>query len=72
MLATRPDSEMERLSTLYNVDVGLYMLANKGLLEEIGFDTSPIVEFKVLDATFHLSLALEPSCFVGGFSLRRV
>ncbi|KAL2322397.1 hypothetical protein Fmac_026776 [Flemingia macrophylla] len=36
MLATRPIPEMERLSTLYNVDVGLYMLANKGLLEEIG------------------------------------
>ncbi|KAL2325364.1 hypothetical protein Fmac_024422 [Flemingia macrophylla] len=36
MLATRPVPEMERLSTLYNADVGLYMLANKGLLEEIG------------------------------------
>ncbi|KAL2325235.1 hypothetical protein Fmac_024293 [Flemingia macrophylla] len=37
MLATRPVPEMERLSTLYNADIGLYMLANKGLLEEIGF-----------------------------------
>ncbi|RZB87585.1 Inositol phosphorylceramide glucuronosyltransferase 1 [Glycine soja] len=29
MLDTRPVPEMERLSTLYNADVGLYMLANK-------------------------------------------
>lgn len=27
----RPVPEMERLSTLYNADVGLYMLANKVL-----------------------------------------
>lgn len=26
---SRPVPEMERLSTLYNADVGLYMLANK-------------------------------------------
>ncbi|GAU21889.1 hypothetical protein TSUD_33860, partial [Trifolium subterraneum] len=29
ILDTRPVPEMERLSTLYNADVGLYMLANK-------------------------------------------
>ncbi|WVY94152.1 hypothetical protein V8G54_033240 [Vigna mungo] len=29
VLNTRPVPEMERLSTLYNADVGLYMLANK-------------------------------------------
>jgi hypothetical protein len=28
-LKSRPVPEMERLSTLYNADVGLYMLANK-------------------------------------------
>ena len=28
-LKSRPLPEMERLSTLYNADVGLYMLANK-------------------------------------------
>ena len=28
-LKTRPVPDMERLSTLYNADVGLYMLANK-------------------------------------------
>ena len=28
-LKSRPTPEMERLSTLYNADVGLYMLANK-------------------------------------------
>lgn len=31
ILETRPVPEMERLSTLYNADVGLYMLANKVL-----------------------------------------
>jgi hypothetical protein len=31
ILDTRPVPEMERLSTLYNADVGLYMLANKVL-----------------------------------------
>ncbi|MBA0785678.1 hypothetical protein Gotri_024971 [Gossypium trilobum] len=29
VLKSRPAPEMERLSTLYNADVGLYMLANK-------------------------------------------
>ena len=29
VLKSRPVPEMERLSTLYNADVGLYMLANK-------------------------------------------
>lgn len=29
VLNSRPVREMERLSTLYNADVGLYMLANK-------------------------------------------
>ena len=29
VLRSRPAPEMERLSTLYNADVGLYMLANK-------------------------------------------
>lgn len=31
---TRPVPDMERLSTLYNADVGLYMLANKVLCEQ--------------------------------------
>jgi hypothetical protein len=31
ILDTRPVPEMERLSTVYNADVGLYMLANKVL-----------------------------------------
>lgn len=31
ILDSRPVPEMERLSTLYNADVGLYMLANKVL-----------------------------------------
>jgi len=31
ILDNRPVPEMERLSTLYNADVGLYMLANKVL-----------------------------------------
>ncbi|KAK1260842.1 putative glucuronosyltransferase PGSIP6 [Acorus gramineus] len=31
---SRPVPEMERLSTLYNADVGLYMLANKWMVEE--------------------------------------
>jgi len=31
ILDARPVPEMERLSTLYNADVGLYMLANKVL-----------------------------------------
>ena len=30
-LKSKPAPEMERLSTLYNADVGLYMLANKVL-----------------------------------------
>lgn len=31
---TRPVPNMERLSTLYNADVGLYMLANKWMVDE--------------------------------------
>ncbi|XP_042513003.1 inositol phosphorylceramide glucuronosyltransferase 1-like [Macadamia integrifolia] len=31
---SRPVPEMERLSTLYNADVGLYMLANKWMVDE--------------------------------------
>lgn len=31
VIKSRPVPEMERLSTLYNADVGLYMLANKVL-----------------------------------------
>ncbi|MED6225239.1 Inositol phosphorylceramide glucuronosyltransferase 1 [Stylosanthes scabra] len=34
MLANRKVPEMERLSTLYNADVGLYMLANKWMVDE--------------------------------------
>ncbi|AES61240.1 putative glucuronosyltransferase [Medicago truncatula] len=34
ILETRPVPEMERLSTLYNADVGLYMLANKWMVDE--------------------------------------
>ncbi|CAL5208430.1 unnamed protein product [Lathyrus oleraceus] len=34
ILNTRPVPEMERLSTLYNADVGLYMLANKWMVDE--------------------------------------
>ncbi|XP_027366507.1 inositol phosphorylceramide glucuronosyltransferase 1-like isoform X1 [Abrus precatorius] len=34
ILDTRPVPEMERLSTLYNADVGLYMLANKWMVDE--------------------------------------
>ncbi|CAF1888357.1 unnamed protein product [Brassica napus] len=33
-LRTRPVPDMERLSTLYNADVGLYMLANKWMVDE--------------------------------------
>ncbi|GER26821.1 glycogenin-1 [Striga asiatica] len=33
-LKSRPIPKMERLSTLYNADVGLYMLANKWMVEE--------------------------------------
>lgn len=32
--STRPPPTMERLSTLYNADVGLYMLANKWMVNE--------------------------------------
>eukprot|EP01018_Ginkgo_biloba_P011037 Gb_18517 [translate_table: standard] len=32
-LKSRPESSMERLSTLYNADVGLYMLANKWMVD---------------------------------------
>ncbi|CAK7341203.1 unnamed protein product [Dovyalis caffra] len=34
VLKTRPVPDMERLSTLYNADVGLYMLANKWMVDE--------------------------------------
>ncbi|XP_031283835.1 inositol phosphorylceramide glucuronosyltransferase 1 isoform X1 [Pistacia vera] len=34
MLKSRPVPDMERLSTLYNADVGLYMLANKWMVNE--------------------------------------
>ncbi|XP_059665764.1 inositol phosphorylceramide glucuronosyltransferase 1 [Cornus florida] len=34
VLHSRPSPEMERLSTLYNADVGLYMLANKWMVDE--------------------------------------
>ncbi|KAJ1413864.1 Nucleotide-diphospho-sugar transferase [Sesbania bispinosa] len=34
VLNSRPIPEMERLSTLYNADVGLYMLANKWMVDE--------------------------------------
>ncbi|KAE8651720.1 inositol phosphorylceramide glucuronosyltransferase 1 [Cucumis sativus] len=34
VLRSRPTPEMERLSTLYNADVGLYMLANKWMVDE--------------------------------------
>ncbi|PON45970.1 Glycosyl transferase [Parasponia andersonii] len=34
VLNSRPVPEMERLSTLYNADVGLYMLANKWMVKE--------------------------------------
>ncbi|XP_024989146.1 inositol phosphorylceramide glucuronosyltransferase 1-like [Cynara cardunculus var. scolymus] len=34
VLDSRPVAEMERLSTLYNADVGLYMLANKWMVDE--------------------------------------
>ncbi|CAN6811644.1 unnamed protein product [Brassica oleracea] len=33
-LKARPVPDMERLSTLYNADVGLYMLANKWMVDE--------------------------------------
>ncbi|KAF3452377.1 hypothetical protein FNV43_RR02810 [Rhamnella rubrinervis] len=33
-LNSKPVPEMERLSTLYNADVGLYMLANKWMVDE--------------------------------------
>ncbi|CAI0433756.1 unnamed protein product [Linum tenue] len=33
-LDSRPTPNMERLSTLYNADVGLYMLANKWMVDE--------------------------------------
>ncbi|KAI3888878.1 hypothetical protein MKX03_036062 [Papaver bracteatum] len=34
VMKSRPVPDMERLSTLYNADVGLYMLANKWMVEE--------------------------------------
>ncbi|KAB2005551.1 hypothetical protein ERO13_D11G254901v2 [Gossypium hirsutum] len=34
VLKVRPVPEMEQLSTLYNADVGLYMLANKWMVDE--------------------------------------
>ncbi|KAJ4720915.1 Hexosyltransferase [Melia azedarach] len=34
VLKSRPVPDMERLSTLYNADVGLYMLANKWMVDE--------------------------------------
>lgn len=34
VMKSRPVPEMERLSTLYNADVGLYMLANKWMVDE--------------------------------------
>ncbi|KAK6232906.1 hypothetical protein SCA6_002979 [Theobroma cacao] len=34
-LKSRPVPKMERLSTLYNADVGLYMLANKNVREQL-------------------------------------
>nr|GMC61639.1 inositol phosphorylceramide glucuronosyltransferase 1-like [Ipomoea batatas] len=34
VLNSRPVPKMERLSTLYNADVGLYMLANKWMVDE--------------------------------------
>ncbi|OVA14894.1 Glycosyl transferase [Macleaya cordata] len=34
VMNSRPVPEMERLSTLYNADVGLYMLANKWMVDE--------------------------------------
>lgn len=34
VIKSRPVPEMERLSTLYNADVGLYMLANKWMVNE--------------------------------------
>lgn len=34
VLNSRPPPKMERLSTLYNADVGLYMLANKWMVDE--------------------------------------
>ncbi|XP_058089130.1 inositol phosphorylceramide glucuronosyltransferase 1-like, partial [Magnolia sinica] len=34
VINSRPVPEMERLSTLYNADVGLYMLANKWMVDE--------------------------------------
>ncbi|KAJ4833365.1 Inositol phosphorylceramide glucuronosyltransferase 1 [Turnera subulata] len=34
VLDNRPVPQMERLSTLYNADVGLYMLANKWMVDE--------------------------------------
>ncbi|GMI84501.1 monocation-induced [Ca2+]i increases 1, INOSITOL PHOSPHORYLCERAMIDE GLUCURONOSYLTRANSFERASE 1 [Hibiscus trionum] len=34
VLKSRPAPEMERLSTLYNADVGLYVLANKWMVDE--------------------------------------
>nr|AFK39755.1 unknown [Lotus japonicus] len=34
ILNSRPIPEMERLSTLYNADVGLYMLANKWMVDD--------------------------------------
>ncbi|XP_076885898.1 inositol phosphorylceramide glucuronosyltransferase 1-like [Bidens hawaiensis] len=33
-LSNKPVAEMERLSTIYNADVGLYMLANKWMVDE--------------------------------------
>ncbi|XP_047341030.1 inositol phosphorylceramide glucuronosyltransferase 1-like [Impatiens glandulifera] len=34
VVESKPAPEMERLSTLYNADVGLYMLANKWMVDE--------------------------------------
>ena len=50
-MKSRPVPEMQRLSTLYNADVGLYMLANKVVDsgKDVCFFTSAEVPFSIDD-----------------------
>ena len=59
-LKNRPAPDMERLSTLYNADVGLYMLANKVILPFLGLGNITVcLAFDVYLVTVWLSVILE-------------
>lgn len=54
---SRPVPEMERLSTLYNADVGLYMLANKVLILKI-YEDAFLLYDEMINNNFLLLLSL--------------